>query len=83
MASALQLLDEEKTRETRLFIRMMDRFFDALNVKNPLEGKHKRKDSRAPYYSTKDERFKVYYYRYWGEGVGCRILPLPKNDIII
>ena len=48
MASALQLLDEDKTTETRLFIRMMDTFFDAMNVKNPLEGKHKRKDSRAP-----------------------------------
>lgn len=59
VASALQLLDEEKTRETRLFIRMMDTFFDAMNVKNPLEGKHKRKDGRAPYYSAKDERFKV------------------------
>ncbi len=59
VASALQFLDDDRTRETRLFIRMIDRFFDAVNVKNPLEGRHKRKDSRAPYYSAIDERFKV------------------------
>ena len=52
VASALQLLDEEKMRETRLFVGMMDTFFDAMNVKNPLEGKHKRKDGPAPYYSA-------------------------------
>ena len=42
VASALQLLDEDNTRETRMFLRMMDRFFDAQNVKNPL-GRHKRR----------------------------------------
>ena len=38
---------------------MIDLFFDALNVKNPLEGKLKRKPFRLPYYSYQDERFKV------------------------
>ncbi len=52
-------MDEERTRETRHFIRMIDMFFDALNVKNPLEGKLKRKPYRLPYYSHQDERFKV------------------------
>ena len=37
VASALQFVNEEQTRETRLFIRMIDKFFDALNVKNPVE----------------------------------------------
>lgn len=46
VALALQLLDEERSRETRLFIRMMDLFFDAVNVRNPVEGHHKRKPSR-------------------------------------
>ena len=44
VASALQMVDEENTRETRLFIRMIDMWFDALNVKNRLEGQLKRKD---------------------------------------
>ena len=59
VASALQFIDEERTRETRQFIRMMDLFFDALNVKNPLEGMVKRKSFCLPYYTPKDERFKV------------------------
>ena len=59
VASALQFVDEERTRETRQFIRMIDLFFDALNVKNPLEGKLKRKPFRLPYYNCRDERFKV------------------------
>jgi len=45
VASGLQMLDEENTRATRLFIRMIDMFFDALNVKNTVEGKVKRKHS--------------------------------------
>lgn len=45
VASALQLVREEHTGETRQFFRMMDRLFDAVNVKNPLEGGHKRKES--------------------------------------
>ena len=36
VACALEVLDEESTRETRLFIRMIDRFFDYLNVNSPL-----------------------------------------------
>ena len=41
VASALQHVNEEGTRETRHFIRTIDRFFDAMNVKNPLEGQQK------------------------------------------
>lgn len=59
VASALQFVNEEQTRETRVFIRMIDKFFDVLNVKNPVEGQHKRKDNRVPFKSPKDERFKV------------------------
>ena len=60
VASALQYLDNDKTQQTRLFIRMVDRFFDYLNVRNPLLAKMKRKDSVAPYTHPNDERFKVY-----------------------
>lgn len=59
VASALQMLDRDGTRETRLFIRMIDTFFDYLNVKSPLLSKLKQKDSIAPYHSRSDERFKV------------------------
>lgn len=59
VACALQSVNEEGTRETRLFIRMIDRFFDYLNVKSPILWELKRKDSIAPYVSKFDERFKV------------------------
>ena len=59
VASALQMINEAGTRETRVFIRMIDKFFDCLNVKSPLLYKLKRKDSIAPYRSPSDERFKV------------------------
>ena len=59
VASALQFMDREETQETYKFIRTMDLFFDCLNVKNPLESKLKRKDSRAPYCKYNDWRFKV------------------------
>ena len=51
VASALQFIDEERTKETRQFICMIDLFFDALNVKNILEGKMKRKSFSLPYYT--------------------------------
>ena len=61
VANALTFLDNDATRETRLFIRLMDIFFDCLNVKSPIEGKLKRKDSRLPYKKPDDWRFKVNY----------------------
>ena len=59
VACALEILDNAGTRETRLFIRMIDRFFDYLNVKGPKQHLLKRKDSIAPYTKPTDERLKV------------------------
>ena len=59
MACALEYLDNEGTQQTRLFIRMIDHFFDCLNVKSELMASLKRKERRAPYRNTKDKRFKV------------------------
>lgn len=59
VASALTFLDDDRTQETRKFIRMMDSFFDCLNVKSPKEGVFKRKDFRLPYKSPTDVRFSV------------------------
>ena len=59
VASALQVLDRDKTRETRVFIRMIDQFFDCLNVRGPQMGKLKRKENLKPYESHRDHRFEV------------------------
>ena len=59
MASALEFLDNDNTRETRLFIRMIDRFFDYLNIRSPLAHQLKRKEGIAPYRKQDDQRFKV------------------------
>ena len=59
VADALTNLNDEKTTEPRLFIRLFDQFFDCLNVKSKLEGVLKRKDSRLPYTHCNDDRFKV------------------------
>ena len=57
VASALQFVDEERARETRQFIRMIDLFFDALNVKNPLEGKLKHFISHTTAPRMNDSRY--------------------------
>ena len=65
VACALEMQPQkDSTRETRIFIRHIDRFFDHLNVKGPKIGEMKRKDSLLPYASPKDERFKVNYLIY-------------------
>ena len=63
VADALTFDDNDETTETRCFIRLVDQFFDCLNVRNKLEGKLKRKEARLPYYKPTDYRFKVCIYR--------------------
>ena len=62
VACALEALNRDGTKETRLFIRKMDKFFDCLNVRCPLLALKKRKPEIAPYRSSSDERFKVYMH---------------------
>ena len=59
VADALTFYDSDETTETRVFIRLVDQFFDCLNVRSKLEGKLKRKDARLPYKSPKDPHVKV------------------------
>ena len=59
VACALEVLDSDSTQQTRVFIRMIDRYFDCLNVKSPMTGQLKRKENLLPYKSVKDEQFKV------------------------
>ena len=35
VASALEYIDMDATQQTRLFIHMVDKFFDCLNAKGP------------------------------------------------
>ena len=59
MASALEIICKENTRETRIFIRNIDKFFDCLNVKSLILGRLKRNSNISPYKSSSDERLKV------------------------
>ena len=59
VASCLEYMDREGTEQTRLFIRMVDRFFDYLNVKSPKTSNWQRKESRAPCRDSRDERLKA------------------------
>lgn len=65
VADALTFYDNEETTETRTFLRMIDQLFDCLNVRSKLEGKLKRKESRLPYTSPNDHRFKVVCKQYF------------------
>lgn len=59
VADALTYANDDTTTETRVFIRLIDKFFDCLNVRSHLEGFKKRKPSRLAYVHSSDERFKV------------------------
>ena len=59
VACALEKLDRYRTRETRKFIRMVDKFFDCLNGRGPKVALLKRKDDLSPYTDPKDKRFEV------------------------
>lgn len=61
MASALEVVSRESTSETRIFIRNIDKFFDCLNGKGPLQATRKNNSNIAPYVNKSDERFKVRY----------------------
>ena len=49
VANALETTGEDEVLETTKFVRMMDQFFDCLNVTNLMTGKHKRKAFQEPY----------------------------------
>ena len=62
VADALTFHDDDATTETRKFIRLMDDFFDCLNVRNDTEGIQKKKPMREAYVHFWDSRFKVCLY---------------------
>ena len=59
VACALEHTGGKEVEETVKFIRMIDKFFDTLNVTNLVNGKKKRKSFKSPYTSSNDFRIKV------------------------
>ena len=59
VSHALEFTGDKDTEETVKFIKMIDKFFDTLNVSNLVCEKQKRKSFQSPYISNKDFRLKV------------------------
>ncbi|KAK6168333.1 hypothetical protein SNE40_020890 [Patella caerulea] len=68
----------EAATETARFIKLVDRFFDCLNVRSLYEGERKRKPDLMPYTSVDDPRFQFLtedflgYIRDWKDQVDNR-----------
>jgi len=60
VANALEHTGGDKVKETVKFVRMIDKFFDCLNVNSFTHGKRKRKPFQDPYRSKDDFRIKVH-----------------------
>jgi len=58
VAHALELQDNYQTKETRTFVKNFDMFFDCLNVSTLFQARRSRKDTKAPYETVDDWRFK-------------------------
>ena len=61
MAEAFNYYGDEMTRETEIFVRNFDRFFDCLNVRSTDEWIRRRKPDLKPYSSPNDDRLKVIF----------------------
>lgn len=59
VADALSARGRPEWKETERFVRMMNRFFDLLNVRSTSEGVAKRNPDLLPYTSLADPRFKA------------------------
>lgn len=59
VSKALSLTGGADASETAIFVGMMDKFFDCLNVHNYTSGVHSRKPFQMPYTSASDFRLKV------------------------
>ena len=55
----MELTGGDQASETARFVRMVDQFFDAMNVHNYTHGLYARKPYQMPYISPKDMRLKV------------------------
>ena len=71
VANALVNSGNKDAEETAKFIRMIDKFFDSLNVVNLVIGKKKRKAFQSPYMSSNDFRLQVHIL--WLLNVFCKL----------
>ena len=60
VSKALKLTRGSEVTETVKFVEYMDKFFDAVNVSNYVDGIHRRKPFQMPYLSDKDQRLEVH-----------------------
>ena len=58
-ANAMDVQDIPKTESTRLFLRLIDKFFDCLNVSKSYSSQSQRNDALMPYFTKDDGRFDV------------------------
>ena len=59
VSRAILFICGDEASETAHFVLMIDKFFDALNVKNYTDGCHRLKSFKLPYRSKSDMRIKV------------------------
>lgn len=75
VANALEMLYGDNISETVNFLRVMNRFFDCMNVRNLFEGRNKRNPDLNPYRSTDDDRLRwlkedfLQYFTEWEQSV--------------
>ena len=59
VACALEYLNKDATQQARLFIQMIDKFFNCVTCKGPKMAMVKGKADIAPYSKISNYRFKV------------------------
>ena len=59
VADGLSYYDDPATKATEKFCRIMDRFFDCLNVRSLNAWKRKKKNDLKPYTDPDDKRLQV------------------------
>lgn len=59
MANAFSYYGLSGTKQTEIFVRVFDKFFDCLNVRSVREGVTKKKPNLEVYKSADDARLKV------------------------
>ena len=78
VASAMEIYFGEDYFETINFIRIMNKFFDCLNVRHKFEGRNKRNNNLKPYEDPNDDRLKwllndfLGYFEAWRDSVEGR-----------